>query len=91
MKSTTPQSVPVYQNVKCEDLSLMPSLTDGLSDYREFIAEFVDELIENDYRKEGTVGSPLECFHPETDHWQNPAYITSVTCPLAALYKLNYS
>jgi hypothetical protein len=60
-------------------------------DCRSFIAEFVNELIENDYRKKGTVGSPLECFHPKTDHWQNPVYMASVTCPLVALYRLGYS
>jgi len=53
-----------------------------------FITEYVDELIENDYRKEGTVGSPLECFHPGENYFQNPIYMTSVTAPLAVLRQL---
>lgn len=56
----------------------------------QFVAEYVDELREGDYRKSGRRGSPLECFHPGTDHWQNPGYMTSVTCPLAALQRLGY-
>lgn len=56
----------------------------------QFVAEYVDELIDGDYRRKGTRGSPLECFHPGIDHWQNPAYMTSVTCTVGALRRLGY-
>lgn len=54
----------------------------------QFVAEYVDELIEGDYRKPGSRGSPLECFHPQIDHWRNPVYMTSVTCAVGALRRL---
>ena len=56
----------------------------------QFTAEYVDELIDGDYRRKGTRGSPLECFHPGIDHWQNRAYMTSVTCPVASLRRLGH-
>ncbi|MCM4150877.1 hypothetical protein DHD05_04665 [Arenibacter sp. N53] len=45
--------------------------------------EFVDDLRENDFRKGLEYGAPFECFHP-SGHTQNPLYMTTVSCPLAA-------
>ena len=53
-----------------------------------FIAEYIDELIEGDYRRPGTRGSPLEWFHPDGFRTPVPIYMTSVACPLAALIRL---
>ena len=46
--------------------------------------EYVAELREGDFRKGPEFGSPWECMHPDGHHRQNPVYMTSVTCPLAA-------
>ena len=45
--------------------------------------EFIDDLRENDFRKGLEYGAPYECFHP-SGHKQNPLYMTTVSCPLAA-------
>ena len=52
--------------------------------------DFIDELREGDYRKGAQYGSPWECFHPDGDFKQNPVYMTSVTCPLAAFRRLGW-
>lgn len=50
--------------------------------------EYVDELREGDFRKGAEFGSPWECMHPDSNHRQNPVYMTSVMCPLAAFRRL---
>lgn len=50
--------------------------------------EYIDELMEGDYRKGEEYGSPWECFHPDGNHHQNPVYMASVTLPFAALRRL---
>jgi hypothetical protein len=51
--------------------------------------EYIAELREGDFRKGPEFGSPWECMHPNQDHRQNPVYMTSVTCPLAAFLRLD--
>jgi len=63
------------------------------SDKKSFVKivnEYVDELIEGDYRKGKEYGSPWECFHPDGDWKQNPVYMTSVTLPFAALKRIGF-
>jgi hypothetical protein len=55
---------------------------------RELFFEYVEELREGDYRKGEGFDSPVECMHPEGDHRQNPLYLASVACPLAAVRRL---
>jgi hypothetical protein len=55
---------------------------------RRLAASFVAELREGDFRKGDAFGSPWECMHPDGGHRQNPVYMTSVTCPLAAFRRL---
>lgn len=50
--------------------------------------EYIAELREGDFRKGPEFGSPWECMHPDGDHRQNPVYMTSVTCPLAAFRRM---
>jgi hypothetical protein len=45
--------------------------------------EYIDDLRQNDFRKGPEYGAPYECFHP-SGHTQNPLYMTTVSCPLAA-------
>tara|TARA_R110002049_G_scaffold61722_2_gene165654 strand:+ start:1399 stop:2961 length:1563 start_codon:yes stop_codon:yes gene_type:complete len=45
--------------------------------------EYIDDLREYDFRKGLEYGAPYECFHP-SGHRQNPLYMTTVSCPLAA-------
>ena len=53
------------------------------------IHERVADLQANDFRNmPQQIGAPYECFHDETDHRQNPVYLTSVTAVLAALREL---
>lgn len=52
-------------------------------------AEYVAELREGDFRKSPDHGAPWECFHPDGDHRQNPVYMASVTCPLAAFRRID--
>lgn len=54
----------------------------------ELIREYIQELREGDFRKGPEFGSPWECIHYENNYKQNPVYMTSVTCPLAALQRL---
>jgi hypothetical protein len=55
---------------------------------RKLAAEYIAELREGDFRKGPDFGSPWECMHPEGNHRQNPVYMTSVTCPLAAFRRI---
>ena len=50
--------------------------------------EYIAELRAGDFRKGPDFGSPWECMHPDNNHRQNPVYMTSVTCPLAAFKRL---
>lgn len=54
----------------------------------QLAAEYVAELREGDFRKGPEYGSPWECMHPDGDHRQNPVYMSSVTCPLAAFRRI---
>jgi len=56
--------------------------------FARIVNEYIDELIEGDYRKGEDYGSPWECFHPQENHRQNPVYMTSVTIPFAVLRRL---
>lgn len=57
---------------------------------RQLAGEYVAELREGDFRKGPEFGSPWECMHPEGDFRQNPVYMTSVTCPLAAFRRMEH-
>jgi hypothetical protein len=50
--------------------------------------DFIEDLKANDYRKGGDFGAPYECFNKST-YKQNPIYLTTVACPLAAFRKMN--
>jgi hypothetical protein len=56
---------------------------------QQLAREYVRELRDGDFRKGPDFGSPWECMHPEGDHKQNPVYMTSVTCPLAAFERID--
>ena len=56
----------------------------------QLAGEYIEELREGDFRKGPEYGSPWECIHPDGDHKQNPVYLTSVACPLAAFRKLGW-
>lgn len=49
------------------------------------MADYVSDLRGTDFRKGEEYGSPWECMHPANEHRQNPVYLTSVSCPVAAL------
>jgi hypothetical protein len=56
---------------------------------RQLAAEFIAHLRKTDFRLPGpNQGGPFECIYPPTGYKQNPVYMTSVTCPLAA-FRLN--
>ena len=55
---------------------------------KQIAGEFLEGLCVGDFRKFPEFGSPYECPYPEGDHRQNPVYMTSVTCPLAAFDRL---
>ncbi|HOZ45571.1 MAG TPA: hypothetical protein PLO37_09395 [Candidatus Hydrogenedentes bacterium] len=55
---------------------------------RRLASELVQALREDDFRQGTDHGAPWECMHPEENHRQNPVYMTSVTCPLAAFRRL---
>ena len=57
---------------------------------RKLAHEYVQELREGDFRKGPDSGSPWECMHPDGNHRQNPVYMASVTCPLAAFKRIEY-
>ena len=50
--------------------------------------EYLMELRGGDFRQGPDFGSPWECMHPEDNHRQNPVYMTSVACPLAAFRRI---
>ncbi|MEX2512491.1 MAG: hypothetical protein WD398_06265 [Cyclobacteriaceae bacterium] len=54
---------------------------------KELALSYIEELKENDFRKGEAFGAPYECFHPD-GYSQNPVYLTSVACPLAAFRKI---
>jgi hypothetical protein len=54
----------------------------------ELATEYVTDLKQGDFRKGPDFGSPWECIHPEGNYRQNPVYMTSVTCPLAAFRRM---
>ena len=56
--------------------------------FSKMVNEYIDELMEGDYRKGERYGSPWECFHPQGHYYQNPVYMTSVTVPFMVLRKL---
>ena len=51
---------------------------------------FVDQVRSGDFRQGDEFGAPFECIHPDGDHRQNPVYMTSVACPLAAFARLGW-
>lgn len=53
----------------------------------KLVKEYIDELKENDFRKGSQFDSPMECFH-KAGNAQGPVYLTSVSCPYAALKRL---
>ncbi len=57
---------------------------------RRLALELIAELREGDFRQGAAWGAPFECAHPEGGHQQNPVYLTSVTCPLAAFRRLGW-
>ncbi|MGB1890370.1 MAG: hypothetical protein ACPHSD_01860 [Candidatus Latescibacterota bacterium] len=57
---------------------------------RQLATEYVDQLREDDFRQGPEFGAPYECIHPQGDHRQNPVYLTSMTCPLAAFKRLGW-
>ncbi|MCC7264581.1 MAG: hypothetical protein IT369_18870, partial [Candidatus Latescibacteria bacterium] len=57
---------------------------------RRLALELIATLREGDFRQGAAWGAPFECAHPEGDHQQNPVYLTSVTCPLAAFRRLGW-
>jgi len=57
---------------------------------RQLATEYVDQLREDDFRQGPKFGAPYECIHPQGDHRQNPVYLTSMTCPLAAFKRLGW-
>ncbi|MEE2725714.1 MAG: hypothetical protein VX792_01465 [Candidatus Latescibacterota bacterium] len=56
----------------------------------QLATEYVDQLREDDFRQGAEFGAPYECIHPQGDHRQNPVYLTSMTCPLAAFKRLGW-
>ncbi|MBT3274263.1 MAG: hypothetical protein HN368_13990 [Spirochaetales bacterium] len=58
---------------------------------RALALEYVEELREGDFRRGDEFGSPYECFHADGDYHQNPVYLTSVSCPLAAFQRLGWT
>ncbi|MCK0192425.1 hypothetical protein [Arenibacter sp. F20364] len=50
---------------------------------QQLAKEYIDDLRQNDFRKGPEYGAPYECFHP-SGHKQNPLYMTTLSCPLAA-------
>lgn len=49
---------------------------------------YLAHLREDDFRNGPEHGAPWECLHPEENHRQNPVYLTSVSCPLAAFRRM---
>lgn len=57
---------------------------------RVLAQDFVEGLRVNDFRQGDDFSAPFECIHPDGNHHQNPVYMTSVTCPLAAFNRLGW-
>lgn len=57
---------------------------------KRLAGEYIAALQEGDFRKGSGFGEPYECFHPVAGYRQNPVYMTSVTCPLAAFRRLGW-
>jgi hypothetical protein len=55
---------------------------------KKMFEEYVDELMEGDFRHNGGMGSPWECFHGEGDYRQNGVYMTSVTVPYGVFLEM---
>ena len=55
---------------------------------RALAHEYLTELRAGDFRKGPEYGSPWECMHPDGNHRQNPVYMATVTCPLAAFKRI---
>ncbi len=55
---------------------------------QSFARDYLKELRADDFRKGEQFGAPWECMHWEKKHRQNPVYLTSVTCPLAAFRRI---
>jgi hypothetical protein len=55
---------------------------------KQLAQEYLMELRAGDFRLGPEYGSPWECMHPEDNHRQNPVYMTSVSCPLAAFRRI---
>jgi len=55
---------------------------------RGLARDYIAQLREDDFRKGPEHGSPWECMHEEDQHRQNPVYLTSVSCPLAAFRRM---
>lgn len=58
---------------------------------RELALDYIAELKAGDFRQGAAYGSPYECIHPDGDYRQNPVYLASVTCPLAAMRRIRIS
>jgi len=58
---------------------------------RDLALQYVEELRAGNFRQGEAFGSPYECIHPDGDYSQNPVYLTSVTCPLAAFQRLGWT
>lgn len=55
----------------------------------QMFEEYMEELREGDYRRNGGMGSPWECFHPDGHHRQNGVYMTTVTVPYSVIMEMN--
>ena len=55
---------------------------------KKLAREYISDLRENDFRKGIGFGAPFECFFPP-GYYQNPIYLTSVSCPYIAFKKLS--
>ncbi|GAH55290.1 unnamed protein product, partial [marine sediment metagenome] len=53
--------------------------------------EYINYLRKTDFRLNKPInGGPFECIYPPTKYYQNPIYMTSVTCPYAAFKLLGF-
>lgn len=58
---------------------------------QKLAGEYIAQLRADDFRKGLRFGAPWECMHPEENHRQNPVYLTSASCPLAAFQRMTQS
>ncbi|MCQ2380326.1 MAG: hypothetical protein MJ025_05330 [Victivallaceae bacterium] len=59
----------------------------GVTDRKQaekLLDEYMAHLRDKDFRNADGNGAPWECIYPANGYFQNPAYLTSVSCPLAA-------